>query len=49
MVYVESFARVKSLSLTGLIAYYLVDHFVVQWSELKEQYPSAEYLGGSLM
>ncbi|PWN35145.1 glycosyltransferase family 1 protein [Meira miltonrushii] len=33
MVYVESFARVRSLSLTAKILRYFVDRFVVQWNE----------------
>ncbi|KAK9763808.1 UDP-N-acetylglucosamine transferase subunit [Basidiobolus ranarum] len=45
IVYVESFARVKTLSLTGKLLYPLVDRFLVQWPELKEIYPGAEYLG----
>lgn len=31
--YVESFARVKSLSLSGRLLRYFVDVFVVQWPE----------------
>lgn len=31
IIYVESFARVKSLSLSGKILRYFVDTFVVQW------------------
>lgn len=33
IVYVESFARVKSLSLTGKLLRPLVDTFVVQWPD----------------
>lgn len=33
MIYVESFARVRSLSLTAKILRYFVDRFVVQWNE----------------
>eukprot|EP01102_Stenamoeba_stenopodia_P020380 TRINITY_DN7902_c0_g1_i1.p1 TRINITY_DN7902_c0_g1~~TRINITY_DN7902_c0_g1_i1.p1 ORF type:complete len:378 (-),score=85.59 TRINITY_DN7902_c0_g1_i1:163-1296(-) len=43
--YVESIARVKSLSLSGKLLYRLVDHFVVQWAYLSERYPKAQYLG----
>jgi beta-1,4-N-acetylglucosaminyltransferase len=31
--YVESFARVRSLSLTGKILRFFVDKFIVQWNE----------------
>ncbi|KAI9016412.1 oligosaccharide biosynthesis protein Alg14-like protein [Phycomyces nitens] len=45
IVYVESLARVKSLSLTGKILYLFVDRFIVQWPDLIERYPRAEYKG----
>ncbi|KAJ2785926.1 UDP-N-acetylglucosamine transferase subunit [Coemansia interrupta] len=44
LVYVESFARVTSLSLSGRIMYYLADRFVVQWPGLQKKYPLAEYI-----
>ncbi|KAH7888744.1 glycosyltransferase family 1 protein [Phlebopus sp. FC_14] len=34
MIYVESFARVQTLSLSGRILRHLVDRFVVQWPDL---------------
>jgi len=43
--YVESFARTRSLSLSGKLLYPLVDRFFVQWPKLKERYPRAEYRG----
>lgn len=43
--YVESFARTRSLSLSGKLLYPVVDRFFVQWPKLKEQYPRAEYRG----
>ena len=43
--YVESFARVGGLSLSGKILYPLVDRFLVQWPQLKEKYSRAEYNG----
>ncbi|KAI8579240.1 hypothetical protein K450DRAFT_243450 [Umbelopsis ramanniana AG] len=45
IVYVESFARVKSLSVTGRLLYPVVDNFLVQWPELLETYPRAIYNG----
>ena len=45
IVFVESFCRVQSLSLTGKIVYYLVDRFVVQWPGLGNRYSRAEYIG----
>ncbi|KAK2580279.1 hypothetical protein KPH14_012526 [Odynerus spinipes] len=34
-VFIESFCRVETFSLTGKILYYLVDHVIVQWPYLK--------------
>ncbi|CAO3702706.1 unnamed protein product [Rhizopus stolonifer] len=45
IIYVESFARVKDLSLTGKLLYPFVDRFLVQWPELAEKYRDAEYQG----
>jgi beta-1,4-N-acetylglucosaminyltransferase len=44
-VYVESFARTRTLSLSGKILYPLVDRFMVQWPKLKQRYPRADYRG----
>lgn len=35
IIYVESLARIETLSLTGKILYYLADEFVVQWEQLR--------------
>lgn len=47
IVYVESIARVKKLSLTGLLLYKLgvSDQFFVQWSQLKARFPNTIYTG----
>ncbi|KAK9243637.1 oligosaccharide biosynthesis protein Alg14 like-domain-containing protein [Lipomyces tetrasporus] len=47
LVYVESIARVNSLSLTGRILISVVDRFIVQWPALAEQYKDkgVEYFG----
>ncbi|KAI5809590.1 oligosaccharide biosynthesis protein Alg14-like protein [Peziza echinospora] len=44
-IYVESFARVSSLSLSGKILYPFVNRFLVQWPGLVSRYPRAEYHG----
>jgi len=44
-IYVESFARVKTLSLSGKILLRVVDRFLVQWEELEGAGGRAEYLG----
>jgi beta-1,4-N-acetylglucosaminyltransferase len=43
IIYVESFARVKTLSLTGKIVYPFVDRFIVQWPDLVGG--KTEYIG----
>ena len=47
IVYVESVARVRRLSLTGQVLYRgrLADEFLVQWEELREAYPRAVFAG----
>ncbi|CCD22712.1 N-acetylglucosaminyldiphosphodolichol N-acetylglucosaminyltransferase anchoring subunit ALG14 NDAI_0A05570 [Naumovozyma dairenensis CBS 421] len=46
VVYIESLARITTLSLTGRIVYWLADEFIVQWEDLKShQAPRARYFG----
>ncbi|KAF9585510.1 UDP-N-acetylglucosamine transferase subunit [Lunasporangiospora selenospora] len=45
IVFVESFARVQTLSLTGKLLYPIADVFLVQWDELCQKYPRSNYLG----
>jgi UDP-N-acetylglucosamine:LPS N-acetylglucosamine transferase len=47
VIYVESYTRLKGLSLTGRILYPFADLFLVQWKQLTERYPKAVY-GGAL-
>ena len=46
IVYIETFARVNSKSLTGRLIYPISDLFLVQWKEMLELYPKAKYVGG---
>lgn len=39
ILFVESFCRVQSLSLSGKLVYPIVDQFVVHWPNLKDKYP----------
>jgi len=39
IVFIESFCRVTSLSLTGKLLYHVVDLFAVCWEQLHEKYP----------
>ncbi len=45
VIYIESYARIDDLSTTGKKIYNHCDLFLVQWEELKEKYPKAEYVG----
>jgi beta-1,4-N-acetylglucosaminyltransferase len=45
VIFIESFARVNDVSLSGKILYPFVDRFLVQWQELKQKYPKAEFYG----
>lgn len=45
LVYIESLARVRDLSLSGKCCYYLTDAFVVQWRSLQLKYPRSECYG----
>lgn len=46
LIYVESFAKVNSATLTGKLLYRFADRFYVQWESMKEIYPNAVYCGG---
>lgn len=46
VIYIESFAKVKTPTKTGEYLYGKVDLFIVQWEELLDVYPEAEFLGG---
>lgn len=43
-VYVESFARIRDISLSGKLVYPIVNHFIVRWPELAAKYKKAEFL-----
>ncbi|KZS98313.1 oligosaccharide biosynthesis protein Alg14 like protein, partial [Sistotremastrum niveocremeum HHB9708] len=45
MIYVESFARVSSLSLSGKLLRPFVDRFIVQWPHLLKEAPRSEHRG----
>ena len=51
IVFVESFCRTRTLSLSGKIVYHLrlADHFLVQWPKLVKHYTRTRYLGGVLV
>lgn len=45
LIYIESFARMKTLNKTGEKVYPIADLFMVQWSNLLEKVPKAVYVG----
>ncbi|KAJ3426967.1 glycosyl transferase-related [Anaeramoeba flamelloides] len=45
VIYIESIARVKRLSLSGRILYPIADRFIVQWESLTSKYKKVEYIG----
>jgi len=44
-VYIESWARIRSLSLSGKLVYPFVKRFLVQWPDLAQKYRKAEFRG----
>lgn len=45
VIYIESLAKVDSLSITGKNVYLFADKFYVQWENLTKKYKKAEYIG----
>ena len=45
LVYIETFDRFDTRSLTGKLCYKVADLFIVQWDEMKKFYPKAVNLG----
>lgn len=46
VIFIESFAKISSPTLTGKLAYKFADEFYVQWEDMKKYYPNAIYKGG---
>lgn len=45
LIFIETFSRIKSKTLTGRICYYIADVFIVQWPEMRKKYPNSTYFG----
>ena len=45
LIYIESFAKSDSPTLTGKFIYKFADLFIVQWESMKKYYPQAVMLG----
>lgn len=46
IIFIESFAKISSPTLTGKLIYKFADEFYVQWEEMLNVYPKAIYKGG---
>ena len=46
LIFIESFAKVTSPTLSGKLLYRFADQFYVQWPQMLEVYPDAIYVGG---
>ena len=46
LIYIESFAKINSPTLTGKFLYKYADRFYVQWESMLKFYPKAIYKGG---
>lgn len=46
LIYLESFAKVSSATLSGKLLYKYADRFYVQWESMLEIFPDAVYKGG---
>lgn len=46
VIFIESFAKIKSPTVTGQKVYKFADEFYIQWPEMKKFYPNAKYKGG---
>lgn len=45
VIFIESFAKIDTPTLTGQIVYKFADCFYIQWEELRQHYPKALYKG----
>jgi len=45
IIFIETYANIKTKSLTGKLMYPIADLFLVQWEDMLELYPKAEYEG----
>ena len=46
IIFIESFAKINSPTLTGKLIYKFADQFYVQWEDMKNVYPDAICKGG---
>lgn len=48
IIFIESFAKINSPTLTGRLMYKIADQFYVQWESMLEHYPNAIFKGGGI-
>ena len=41
IIYIETFANIKTKTITGKLIYRIADHFIVQWPSMQKLYPKA--------
>ena len=46
IIFIESYAKIKSGNKTGKATYKFADLFIVQWKQMLDVYPNAKYFGG---
>ena len=46
IIFIESFAKINSPTLTGKLIYKIADQFYIQWESMRRFYPEAIYKGG---
>lgn len=46
LIYIESFAKVASGTMTGKLLHHVADRFYVQWENMLKIYPDAVFVGG---
>lgn len=45
LVFIESFAKTNSPTLTGKLLYKIADTFLIQWKDMNKIYPNAVFMG----
>lgn len=45
LIFIESFAKINSPTMTGKFLYKICDYFIIQWEEMQKIYPKALYFG----
>lgn len=46
VIFIESYAKIDSPTMTGKYVHKFADYFIVQWENMKNIYPDAYYFGG---